>query len=189
MLLPFFFGLIDLPFTKPEALRPDRRWNLALIILGAVAADFLAHSWAVRAEDGVGSLTAWALLMRVVPLLLVAAAVLLINMALMLIPRCVRHLCSVRDLPQTQLLDHGHVFRDTGQTEGLAGEISGSGQALSVQHGKLDLHSLVEAEAQLGPVELKACGPERMLSAVTSTARLLKSQGHEIALENLEAEL
>lgn len=143
-----------------------------------MAADFLAHSWATRAVYLVRSFMAWALLMRVVPILLVATAVLLISMALMVIPTCVRY------LHQTQLLDQGHG------REGLAGrEISGLGESLSVQHGKLDLHSLVEAEAQLGPVELKACGPERMLSAVTSTARLLNSRGHEIALENLEAEL
>lgn len=173
-----------------EGHRPDGRWNLALIIGGAVAADFLAHSWATRAVYLVRSFMAWALLMRVVPILLVATAVLLISMALMVIPRCVRYLCSVRYLHQTQLLDQGHLFPDRGRVEGLAGrEISGLGQSLSVQHGKLDLHSLVEAEAQLGPVELKACGPERMLSAVTSTARLLNSRGHEIALENLEAEL
>ncbi|CAL1139955.1 unnamed protein product [Cladocopium goreaui] len=173
-----------------EGHRPDGRWNLALIIGGAVAADFLAHSWATRAVYLVRSFMAWALLMRVVPILLVATAVLLISMALMVIPRCVRYLCSVRYLYQTQLLDQGHSFPDRGRVEGLAGrEISGLGQSLSVQHGKLDLHSLVEAEAQLGPVELKACGPERMLSAVTSTARLLNSRGHEIALENLEAEL
>lgn len=172
-----------------EGHRPDRHWKLALIIVGAVAADFLAHSWATRAMDMVRSLMAWALLMRVVPILLVATAVLLISMTLLVIPRCVRYLCP--HPRQTQLLDHGHLFPDRGQlAEGLAGrEISGSGHTLSIQHGKLDLHSLVEAEAQLGPVELKACGPERMLSAVTSTARLLNSQGHDIALENLEAEL
>lgn len=186
---PMSGQFINLPFTtfkdpKAEPLRPDGRWNLALIIGGAVAADFLAHSWATRAVYLVRSFMAWALLMRVVPILLVATAVLLISMALMVIPRCVRYLCSVRYLYQTQLLDQGHSFPDRGRVEGLAGrEISGLGQSLSVQHGKLDLHSLVEAEAQLGPVELKACGPERMLSAVTSTARLLNSRGHEIALK------
>lgn len=157
-----------------EGHRPDRRYNLALIIGGAVAADFLAHTWATRAEDLVGSFMSWALLMRVVPLLLVA--VLVLSLALIVIPSC-----GCR----------GHLHRTTQLLDGAqGGEMSGSmSGSLSVQHGKLDLHSLVEAEAQRGPVELKACGPERMLSAVTSTARLLNSRGHEIALENLEAEL
>eukprot|EP00438_Fugacium_kawagutii_P003224 Skav200452 [mRNA] locus=scaffold1922:182427:184355:- [translate_table: standard] len=182
--------LIRIRPTESEAPPPQNRrhfgpitwWSFVLIVAGATASDFLAHSWAIRVRMYVSSFLEWALLTRVVPILFVAIAVVLIGTGLLLIPTCSRR-CQVEtlDSPAPVSLSRRQV------EAGLGREISG--QSLNIQHCKLNIQSLLEQEAELGPLELKACGPERMLSALTDTARLLNSRGHKVVLDKLESEL
>eukprot|EP00438_Fugacium_kawagutii_P003225 Skav200453 [mRNA] locus=scaffold1922:188861:190087:- [translate_table: standard] len=159
-------------------------WSFVLIVAGATASGFLSHSlsilWANSSD--VSSFLEWALLTRVVPVLFVAIAVVLIGISLLLIPTCSRR-CQLETLhsPAPVSLSRRQV------EAGLGREISGQGP--NIQHCKLNIQSLLEQEAELGPLELKACGPERMLSALTDTAKLLNSRGHKVVLDKLESEL
>ncbi|CAK9080672.1 unnamed protein product [Durusdinium trenchii] len=118
----------------------------------------------------------WALLMRVMPILLVAVGVVVVSTGLQLIPRCARYFFRER----ATNLDSRQLVED-------AREIPRS--QVHIQHGKVNLRNLVQQEAQLGLLELKACGPERMLSELTSITRWLTSENYQVILENLEAEL
>ena len=172
------FGQRDVPIT----------WSIAipLIVGGAVASDFSAHIWSTWSNPRVSNLMEWTMLVRVVPLLLVATAVVLTGGLLLVptVPRCARWL---RSNPPETMLEHRHLFPLHGNDGGVPE--SHTGHTPHIQHKKLDVHSLVLQEAMLGPLELKACGPERMLSVLKSTVRLLNSQGKEVVLENLEGEL
>ena len=148
----------------------------ALILASATASDYAAHFWDTTFFGHVNSLMEWALLMRVMPILLVAMGVVFMSIGLLLIPRCARYLCHSK----TNLDSRQHLVED-------GGEIPRS--QVQIQHGKVNLRNLVEQEAQLGPLELKACGPERMLSELISITRWLTSEKYEVILENLEAEL
>ena len=133
--------------------------SFTLILLGAVASDFAVHTWDLSVD--VHSLTSFALLHRLVPLLLVALALLVVGL---LLPG---HAAK----PRPQAVDE----RPPATVE--------------VQQAKMDLRALLARQAGLGPLRVKACGPTRMLSAVTEATVALKGSGHQVELEKLESEL
>ena len=58
---------------------------------------------------------------------------------------------------------------------------------LQIFHSKPNLEELLEAVE--GPLEVKACGPERMLASLSSITQRLKTRGVEVDLDILESNL
>ncbi|CAE7025253.1 FRO6 [Symbiodinium sp. CCMP2456] len=150
--------------------------SFVCITMGAVAADFLVHNWSIWVRHTVRSLLAWASLARCVPLLLV----LLVLLAVTLLNFAVQRLSGKSRWGRFQD-DSSPGMREEG------GE--GPEPKLCIQHAKPDLQQLVEQKAELGPVEVKVCGPQRMLATISATVLQLKKRGLTVELDSLESSL
>jgi len=153
--------------------------SFVFITLGALAADFLVHNWSIWVRHTVHSLLAWASLARCVPLLLVLVvllAVTLLNFALQRLSTGGRSRWG-----RLEAEDSGRCMRQEG------GE--GPEAKLCIQHAKPDLQQLLEQQAELGPVEVKVCGPQRMLASINATVLQLKNRGLTVELDSLESSL
>ncbi|CAE7948581.1 FRO6 [Symbiodinium sp. KB8] len=143
--------------------------SFVCITLGAVAADFLVHNWSTWARPRVHSLLAWASLVRCVPLLLV----LLVLLAVTLLKFTLQRLSSKARW--------GRMPEERGA--------EGPEPNLCIQHAKPDLQQLVEQQAELGPLEVKVCGPQRMTATINATVLQLKKRGLTLELDSLESSL
>lgn len=165
--------------------KPEHDWHKALILLSCVliatgvTASDIVHSWTNKAH--VSSLMEYTLIHRAAPIVLALFIALLISLGLILIPKTVRHTKDQAEHSGTECCREWQ--------ERSVGTDSVSDTNPSIQYRKPDLQEIFEQAAELEPLEVKICGPGRMLSSLTQTARLLQRRGFDILLDTLESRL
>lgn len=93
-----------------------------------------------------------------------------------------RHTIGAADGPDATELQVRLANQDT-----LAA--GGSPSRLAVRFERPDLYECLRAVAELGPVVLRTCGPERLLRAAVDAARALRRCGLDVQVDGLEAPL
>jgi len=122
------------------------------------------------------SLSEWASMARAVPVFLGAAAVAVSSASLFLAVWFAGALCSKHRCARDPLV---------GQIVGAEVRMSLVEQpgSLALHYQRPDIYKCLQEVAKLGPVDLRACGPEQLLQAAAGAARKLRKQGLDVRVE------
>jgi hypothetical protein len=168
--------------VRPALERSSPGWeqglSSSLIILAAILSCMLKEHIVSSSRSTISSLADYALLFRACPSFSTVVIVVISGLGLPSVNKLLKHcLCSTSRLVEHETRELSTRFAVPAQHQ------------CQIHYTRPDLPNIIQKVAELGPVEVQACGPERMLQCVARSVCLLRRQGLDVLMDSLESAL